>query len=118
MEINPRFWGSMQVAINAGVDFPNLLNTMLRDGDIEKSLSYKTGVRCRYMLYADLMRLFTIMRSDYSSEYKRKALRDFFIIPKDDGYYVYSHDDIMPFFGLTYIKLLRKLGLERKDQTV
>ena len=25
MEINPRFWGSVQVAINAGVDFPVLL---------------------------------------------------------------------------------------------
>ena len=118
MEINPRFWGSMQVAINAGVDFPNLLYTMLSDGDIEKSLSYKTGIRCRYMLYADLMRLFTIMRSDYPAGYKRKAIRDFFIIPKDDDYYVYSHEDIMPFFGLTYIKLLRKLGIEKKDQTV
>lgn len=117
MEINPRFWGSLQVAINAGVDFPNLLNTMLRDGDIEKSLSYKTGVRCRYMFSNDLMRLITIMQSDYSREYKRKALRDFFIFPEDDGYYVYSNDDIMPFFGLAYIKLIRKLGLEKKDQT-
>ena len=117
MEINPRFWGSMQVAINAGVDFPNLLYTMLRDGDIEKSLSYKTGIRCRYMFSNDLMRLITIMQSDYSREYKRKALRDFFIFPEDDGYYVYSNDDIMPFFGLAYIKLIRKLGLEKKDQT-
>jgi predicted ATP-grasp superfamily ATP-dependent carboligase len=116
MEINPRFWGSLQGAINAGVDFPNLLNTMIRDGDIEKSLSYKTGIRCRYILYTDLMRLITLMQSDYPAGYKRKALRDFFIIPKDEGYYVYSHDDILPFFGLTYIKLLRKLGLEKKDR--
>jgi len=117
MEVNPRFWGSMQVAINAGVDFPHLLYTMLKNGDIEKSLSYEAGVRCRYMLYTDLSRLITIMQSDLSARYKRKVLRDFFVIPKGDGYYVYSHDDIGPFFGLTYIKLLRKLGLEIKDQT-
>jgi len=116
MEINPRFWGSMQVAINAGVDFPHLLNTMIRDGEIEKSFSYKTGVRCRYVLYTDLSRLITIMQSDYPAGYKRNALQDFFTIPKDDGYYVYSNNDIMPSFGLAYIKLLRKLGLEKKDQ--
>jgi hypothetical protein len=63
------------------------------------------------------MRLITIIRSDCSREYKRKTLQDFLTLPKDEGYYVYSHDDIMPFFGLTYIKLLRKLGLDRKDQT-
>jgi predicted ATP-grasp superfamily ATP-dependent carboligase len=115
MEINPRFWGSTQVAINAGVDFPALLYTMLKDGDIKKSLSYKTGVRCRYLLYTDLVRLISILRSDCSSGFKRKTFRDFFIIHKSDGYYVYSHDDIMPFFGLAYIKLLRKFGLEKKS---
>jgi len=117
MEINPRFWGSLQVAINAGVDFPNLLYTMLKDGDIDKSLSYKTGIRCRYMLYNDLMSLITLMQSNYPAENKRETLKDFFIIPKDEGYYVYSYDDIMPFFELTYIKLLRIFGLDRKDQT-
>jgi predicted ATP-grasp superfamily ATP-dependent carboligase len=114
MEINPRFWGSMQVAINAGVDFPHLLNTMLMDGDIEKSLSYRTGVRCRYILCTDLVRLFTLLRENYPVKYKRKAILDFFKFPIDDGYYVYSNNDIMPFFGLAFIKLLRKLGLERK----
>jgi predicted ATP-grasp superfamily ATP-dependent carboligase len=117
MEINPRFWGSMQVAINAGMDFPYLLNTMLIEGDIEKSFSYKTGVRCRYVFYNDLIRLITIMKGDYPAGYKRKTLRDFFIIPPNDGYYVYSIHDIIPFFGLTYIKLLRKLSFETKNQT-
>ena len=32
MEINPRFWGSVQVAINAGVDFPYLLYQDARRG--------------------------------------------------------------------------------------
>jgi len=114
MEINPRFWGSLQAAINAGVDFPSLLNTMLLEGDIEKSLSYKKGLRCRYMIYADLKRLVNILRNDYPVEYKRKALRDFFTFPSDDRYYIYSQSDIAPFFWLSYIKIIRKLGNREK----
>lgn len=109
MEINPRFWGSLQVAVNAGVDFPCHLVNMIMDGDIEKSLSYKTGVRCRYMLYTDLVRLLTILQSGYPSGYKKRALQDFFAIPKKDEYYVFAKDDPAPFFGLAHIKLLRKM---------
>ena len=111
MEINPRFWGSMQVAINAGVDFPGHLVNLLKDGDIEKSHSYKTGIRCRYMLYNDLVRLLTILKSDYPSREKKRALQDFFVIPKNDSYYIYAPDDPAPFFGLAYIKFLRKIKL-------
>ena len=111
MEINPRFWGSLQLAINAGVDFPYLLNTMLIDGDIEKSLGYQTGVRCRYVVYTEIKRLITILRGDYPARYKRKVLLDFFKMHDNDSYYIFSREDIIPFFGLGYIKLLRKLGL-------
>jgi predicted ATP-grasp superfamily ATP-dependent carboligase len=114
MEINPRFWGSMQVAIDAGVDFPYLLVTMLRDGDIEKSRVYKTGIRCRYMFYNDLVRLITILHSNYPAADKKRALQDFFTIPGNDGYYVYTVDDLKPFFGLAYIKLLRKINVITK----
>jgi predicted ATP-grasp superfamily ATP-dependent carboligase len=54
MEINPRFWGSMPLAIASGVDFPYLLYKMAIDGDIKSSTSYKTGVRTRF-LFADLL---------------------------------------------------------------
>jgi predicted ATP-grasp superfamily ATP-dependent carboligase len=110
MEINPRFWGSMQVAINAGVDFPYLLYRMLDEGDIEKSLSYKTGVRCRYLLFNDLFRLIRFIQGSYSSKDKINALRDFLRFQEDGGYYVYSSDDRLPLLGLTYIKMLKKLG--------
>jgi predicted ATP-grasp superfamily ATP-dependent carboligase len=45
MEINPRFWGSLQLAIDAGVDFPALL--------VEPSIAaappaYTAGVRSRW----------------------------------------------------------------------
>ncbi len=49
MEINGRFWGSLQLAIDAGVDFPNILINM--DKMVENSADqkpYKVGVRSRW----------------------------------------------------------------------
>lgn len=54
MEINPRFWGSMPLAISSGVDFPYLLYKMAIDGDIDSIISYKTGVKTRF-LFTDLL---------------------------------------------------------------
>lgn len=53
MEINPRFWGSMPLAIASGVDFPYLLYKLAIDGDIEPVTSYRTGVRTRF-IFSDL----------------------------------------------------------------
>jgi predicted ATP-grasp superfamily ATP-dependent carboligase len=49
MEINGRFWGSLQLAIDAGVDFPALLvDTALgRRGD-RPPPDYRSGVRARW----------------------------------------------------------------------
>jgi predicted ATP-grasp superfamily ATP-dependent carboligase len=115
MEINPRFWGSMQVAINAGVDFPQLLYRILKEGDTERSLSYKTGIRCRYVLFNDLFRLIKLLRSDSPLAGKRKAIGDFLRFQDDHGYYVYSRDDLVPLFGLAAIKLLKKLDILKKN---
>ncbi len=48
MEINGRFWGSLQLAIDAGVDFPALLAAAALGGRPERVLSYRTGVRTRW----------------------------------------------------------------------
>ena len=55
MEINPRFWGSLQLSILAGVDFPYLLYKMAIGGDVEPALNYKEGVRCRWLLPGDIL---------------------------------------------------------------
>jgi predicted ATP-grasp superfamily ATP-dependent carboligase len=46
MEINGRFWGSLQLAIDAGVDFPRLLVEGGRPGG--PVLDYRPGVRSRW----------------------------------------------------------------------
>lgn len=48
MEINGRFWGSLQLAIDAGVDFPALLVALATGEPVEPVTSYEIGVRCRW----------------------------------------------------------------------
>jgi predicted ATP-grasp superfamily ATP-dependent carboligase len=48
MEINGRFWGSLQLAIDAGVDFPALLVAGVRGGTLPTLPPYRIGVRNRW----------------------------------------------------------------------
>lgn len=61
MEINGRFWGSLQLAIDAGMDFPDLLVQTLAEEPMKPIETYRVGVRSRWFmgdLDALLMRLF------------------------------------------------------------
>jgi predicted ATP-grasp superfamily ATP-dependent carboligase len=55
MEINPRFWGSLQLAIVSGVDFPYLILRMARGESFEPILRYNVGKRCRWLLLGDIL---------------------------------------------------------------
>lgn len=48
MEINGRFWGSLQLAIDAGVDFPRLLVEAAMGRVPPDSLAWKFGLRSRW----------------------------------------------------------------------
>jgi len=48
MEINGRFWGSLQLAVDAGVDFPALLIALARGERPAPVTRYRTGVRSRW----------------------------------------------------------------------
>lgn len=60
MEVNGRFWGSLQLAIDAGVDFPVLL---LRSflGEAVHERDYRIGVRSRWW-WGDVDQLLTRLR--------------------------------------------------------
>jgi CelD/BcsL family acetyltransferase involved in cellulose biosynthesis/predicted ATP-grasp superfamily ATP-dependent carboligase len=49
MEINGRFWGSLQLAIDAGVDFPGLLVQSAAAGPIAPQAPYRIGVQSRWL---------------------------------------------------------------------
>jgi predicted ATP-grasp superfamily ATP-dependent carboligase len=50
LEVNGRFWNSLPLACYAGADFPALLTQMADTGDVEMQNSFRTGVRCRWLL--------------------------------------------------------------------
>jgi predicted ATP-grasp superfamily ATP-dependent carboligase len=50
IEVNPRFWGSLALAIHAGVDFPYLLYQMALEGDVAPVLDYRKNVTVRWLL--------------------------------------------------------------------
>ncbi len=55
MEINPRFWGSLQLSILAGSNFPYLLYKMAKGDHVDAALNYKIGVKCRWVLPGDIL---------------------------------------------------------------
>jgi predicted ATP-grasp superfamily ATP-dependent carboligase len=50
MEVNGRFWGSLQLAIDAGIDFPYLLYRMAVGDCVEAPAAYEIGVANRWLL--------------------------------------------------------------------
>ena len=102
MEINPRFWGSLQLSISAGVDFPYLLYRLAVDGDVKPVLRYKLGVKCRN-LFGDVRHLASVMRGiknttkDFRHPSRLRTLFDFLnFFEKDVCYDFFSKEDPLP----------------------
>jgi len=102
MEINGRFWGSLELAMAAGIDFPYLLYRLTLDGDVKPTLSYNVGVKRRW-LDGDFVFLSNVLKNvDFHAdiEYPDKwhALADFLKIwdAKFDCLYLY---DLLPFLS-------------------
>jgi hypothetical protein len=55
LEVNPRFWGSLSLAVRAGVDFPWLLYRAGCGEEFSEENRYRTGVRARWFLPGDFM---------------------------------------------------------------
>jgi len=56
IEVNGRFWGSLELAVASGVDFPKLWVDLLRGAPVEPRTRYDTGVTLRW-LWGDVKRL-------------------------------------------------------------
>jgi len=50
MEVNARFWGSLQLAVSCGVDFPYLLYRMAKGEAVRGPNRYRVGLRSRWEL--------------------------------------------------------------------
>jgi predicted ATP-grasp superfamily ATP-dependent carboligase len=84
MEINGRFWGSLQLAIDAGMNFPWLLLQMATGRTVNPfDSSYRTGIKSRWLL-GDLDHLLMRLRKPEAglnlppgSPSKWRCIRDF-----------------------------------------
>ena len=59
MEINPRFWGSLELANASGVNFPWLLYQTAMGAPPEPTFDYPAGVRCRWLIPGDILHFIT-----------------------------------------------------------
>ena len=66
IEVNGRFWGSLQLAIDAGVDFPWLLYQLANGDRVDEVPGYAIGVRWRWLL-GDFARLCKVLMSNGST---------------------------------------------------
>ncbi len=62
MEVNGRFWGSLQLAIDAGVDFPSLLVRCATGETVRERRDYRVGVRSRWF-WGDVDQLYLSLRA-------------------------------------------------------
>lgn len=77
MEVNTRFWGSLQLAVDAGVNFPWLLYKTACGKKPESIHNYKIGTRLRWIL-GDFDSLYLVLRDqDFSYNEKISAIFSF-----------------------------------------
>lgn len=101
IEANPRFWGSLQLAVDAGVNFPHLLYQVAVGAVPAPVRDYKTGVRSRWLL-GDLDHLYLTLRGhdgpNLGRRSKWKAVASFFhFFDKATRYEINRREDPRPF---------------------
>jgi len=93
MEVNPRFWGSLSLAVEAGVNFPYLLYRMSRGENFKPVEHYQIGKRCRWLLPGDILHFI-------HNPKRRSLVPEFFNFwDGNTAYDIISIDDPLPTLG-------------------
>jgi predicted ATP-grasp superfamily ATP-dependent carboligase len=110
MEVNGRLWGSLQLAIDAGVDFPALLVACALGRPVRPvPANYRVGVRSRWF-WGDVDHLYLQLRNGGGASGKLRALRDFLRHrPGRDREEIWRWRDPAPFV----LESLQQLGIGR-----
>ena len=101
MEVNGRFWGSLPLAISAGVDFPYLLYRCLIEKENFKLSNYKLGVRQRWLLPGDILWLYSSIINTHKGFTSIKDFITSFSVADD----IISTDDVVPTIGALWTSL-------------
>jgi predicted ATP-grasp superfamily ATP-dependent carboligase len=123
MEVNGRFWGSLQLAIDAGVDFPALLVSAALGESPSPHLDYQVGVQTRWLLgdfdhlLARLTRSRTSLGLDEGGPSRGRACWDFL-----RGFFPHVRNEVFRVrdpgpAGRELVQWLREAsGLQRRDR--
>jgi predicted ATP-grasp superfamily ATP-dependent carboligase len=74
MEVNGRFWGSLQLAVDAGMNFPLKLYRLATGENVPPQFDYRVGTRSRWLL-GDLDHLLICLRHPQSPNGARYSVR-------------------------------------------
>jgi predicted ATP-grasp superfamily ATP-dependent carboligase len=103
MEVNGRLWGSLQLAIDAGVDFPALLVAAALGQFTTQPPAYRTGVRLRWW-WGDVNHLLTRLRHSAdrlslppNAPTRGQLVRDFLTWNRANRNETFRGDDPRPF---------------------
>jgi len=100
IEVNPRFWGSVGLAINSGVDFPNMLYDLAIGKEIKFNGNYSLGIKYKWLL-GDIY----VNCKNFIKTFKFTYLKKIF--EKVDGFDDFYSDDKLPFFILMFLYVRR-----------
>ncbi|WP_435155116.1 ATP-grasp domain-containing protein [Haladaptatus sp. DFWS20] len=99
LEVNPRFWGSLQLAVHAGIDFPSRYY-QLATGVTNPDSGYETGVGS-HILRGELVYLVSLLRDDYDHVERPsipgETLKVFASLLAEPNFDYVSVDDPKPF---------------------
>ena len=112
IEVNGRYWGSLALAVNSGVDFPWLHYQQLSGDTPEWNGRYRTDVRQRRLFYRDINWLRTkLSTGEYGAMYP--FVTSFFNSREE----VLTPHDPLPLVGVAWetVKQLAETGWERTD---
>ncbi len=109
MEINGRFWGSLELAVSSGVDFPYLLYQATFCDAVDPVFNFNVGHKCRW-LKGDIEHLKLVFESpDFGRTYKMRALLEFLkLSEKNMSYDTLKRKDPLPGIheNISYLKYL------------
>lgn len=105
IDVNPRFWGSLGLAIQAGVDFPHLLYRMAEEGDVRPVLQYRQGVVMKWVL-GDLFARAQQLRHARLPQWKSTWFQT-------NGYDDFYLDDPLPFLAEVALSIRKQLKMRR-----
>lgn len=95
MEVNPRLWGSLQLAISSGINIPYLLYQLAVHDDIPPHFEYKTDIKFHWFMHGDFMNFISNLFIK-----KRIELGVFNLFEKNSCHATWSISDPAPFLGL------------------